>query len=396
MSIARLPGRTKLLFSDARSRFSSALSWLWTVAQWLLNGVLLLIWFVVLVAFLFLFYINISPILDRFPDASNISEVFASAAAWQNDIERVQYSAPFIIALIGVPFLIQRSRAANKQAESSMEMARITSLGNIVSQLGATEKVGEDCYRPNIGVRVGALYSLKRLAESSSDEKSSDEWVYALDILSGYIISNASVNKNRLDVQVALDIASEVSHKRFPKQGINKASGFILENSRLNGARLSNKTLRWWDFSNATIRQANLLKCTLQNCDLSFCRLDEVYLNDARLEGVTLAAADLSKARGLEKVDMSKTYGVKPGFPGATILPDNLKYNSEFLEKIDHWYEAPNSKAVGEAPKLDVSTDTSGNQPAEHSFEPDTPAFHSFREQAREHFKNIGIKYADM
>jgi hypothetical protein len=160
---------------------------------------------------------------------------------------------------------------------------------------------------PNIESRLGAIYSLGRLAIDSVE----DYWAVA-EVLASYVRINAATkpllpgsgssgdieaDKIRVDVQTAVELLARASpHDRVKRPRMN------LRDARLNELRLEKADLCEADLSGAKLRHANLLgaslvKAVLRGTDLRGATLRDVGLQGADLEGAELSKADLSTAQ---------------------------------------------------------------------------------------------------
>lgn len=178
-----------------------------------------------------------------------------------------------IVAMIGAPFVIWRTLVAQKQAEVAEHGMITERIMNAVEGLGyektIKDKLGERTV-PNLEVRIGAIYSLERIAQDSIRDH-----VRIMEILCVYIRENApaslsekcpekpyarqiigetpvrkwaqELKKPRVDVQVALDIIGrrtdqQISQERDVRTKTNTI-GYRLDIRRtcLTGLR----SIRW-------------------------------------------------------------------------------------------------------------------------------------------------------
>ena len=171
-----------------------------------------------------------------------------------------------------------------------------------IEQLGKT-----DGTTPNIEVRLGAIYSLERIALDSPR----DHWTI-MEVLTAYVRQNAPLDPNRpytegerprTDIQAILTVLGRretgPNRERF-------GQSLDLTKSRLCGANLRKANLRWVDLGQtnlqwARLRQANLQQAKLVGANLEGARpveanLRETDLADAVLHNTFLALADLRDA----------------------------------------------------------------------------------------------------
>ena len=235
-------------------------------------------------------------------------------------------------AIIGYIIAIARNITANKQNRIAGEQNKISEQGRITESMGqAIIQTGAfNGDKPNIAIRLGGLYSLQGIMQSSSyDEKTIAKIIYS------YVSENAKKDENqkpnkpsappREDVQAALDIIHQFN-KEWKKQGkrvfqsnrLNLAhknfSGYSFEEmdfsgTFLTGGDLSNAKLYNANFSGANLLDANLTKALLVQTDLSSTNLSKANLSattimDTNLSRARLVDANLSKAIILN-VDLS-------------------------------------------------------------------------------------------
>lgn len=182
----------------------------------------------------------------------------------------------------------------------------------------------------NLGVRLGGIYALERLARTSEN----DYWPI-LEILTAFVRERASVTKNqppkepplRLapDIQVALDVMGRRRHtyqdgesQRLDLRGTDlrrvnlagaKLAGAILSEVRLEEANLAGISLEeailraaHLEHSNLTgakMQGAFLLNTRLNGARLRNANLQGAFLGGARFDGAELLGADLTDANGL-------------------------------------------------------------------------------------------------
>ena len=104
----------------------------------------------------------LSPSLaDLFP---SLKDLFDRKADPDADLfSRVRVNMVILTAWVGVFFLVWRTRIADKQTQINQESHYTDLFTKAVEQLGAVHENGE----PAIEIRIGAIYSLERLAKDS-------------------------------------------------------------------------------------------------------------------------------------------------------------------------------------------------------------------------------------
>ncbi len=182
----------------------------------------------------------------------------------------------------------------------------------------------------NLGVRLGGIYALERLARTSEN----DYWPI-MEILSAFVRESASVTKNqppkdpplRLapDIQTALDVMGRRRHtyqdgesQRLDLRGTDlrrvnlagaKLAGAILSEVRLEEANLTGISfeeailraahLEHSNLTGAKMQGAFLLNTRLNGARLRNANLQGAFLGGARFDGAELLGADLTDANGL-------------------------------------------------------------------------------------------------
>ena len=239
-------------------------------------------------------------------------------------------------AVLAVPFLIWRTMIAQDQNKIAQENIHSTTMAKAIEQLGAMkeEKITHGRVipdgnpppetvtnsKPNIEVRLGAIYLLEKLAREHRDL----HWPI-MEILCAYVRGNAGPPKSppsgivdiykiqrprrtlkqrraleerekklgrpRVDIQVALTVIG----RRTVKQ-LEWEKRFAVLNKRSYRLDLSNCHLANIVFSGLEFSQANLSGSSLENADLSEARFEGADLFKAHLEGVNLYNAHFEEA----------------------------------------------------------------------------------------------------
>ncbi|HEY6375929.1 MAG TPA: pentapeptide repeat-containing protein, partial [Edaphobacter sp.] len=242
-----------------------------------------------------------------------------------------------VLSLFGL-FIVyltwKRARAGDRTVEV-MEQGHITDrFTKAIEQLGKF-----DGDKPNIEVRLGAIYALERIAGDSPR----DHWTI-MEVLTAYVRQNAPAAKlgeepatpplenPRTDIQAILTVLGRrpTGPKReSPSQHLDLTATH-LENIELQSADLSNA-----DFSYANLTAAKLQGTKLQNVtffltNLENARLQEVdlqgtALNLVKLHGANLRDANLKDAF-LAGSDLRNVDGLEPDQVKAAILWKHVHY----------------------------------------------------------------------
>ncbi len=217
---------------------------------------------------------------------------------WLKDPESIRnlaFTAGSIAAVIGgtigIILATIRSLALRKQANAAHE----TQITQLFTQ--AVEFLGSD--KP--AIRLGAVYSLERIAQTSSyDYLRCLEVIYsfirqtAVSLMSDNGGSNESEPIVRkiphahqaipADLQGALDV---IARNKPPRFRLRKRHGRLT---------LANIDLHDVDLRNARLPRAYMCNANLSGADLSGAMLTEANLENAKLVGAVLSSADLNRA----------------------------------------------------------------------------------------------------
>jgi hypothetical protein len=159
----------------------------------------------------------------------------------------------------------------------------------------------------NLGVRLGGIYALERLARTSEN----DYWPI-MEILTAFVRERASVTKNqppkepplRLapDIQAALDVMGRRRHtyqdgesQRLDLRGTDLRR-VNLAGAKLAGAILSEVRLEEANFAGISLEEAILRAAHLEHSNLTGAKMQGAFLLNTRLNGARLRNANLQGA----------------------------------------------------------------------------------------------------
>ena len=200
-----------------------------------------------------------------------------------------------------------------RRARAGDATVRIMEQGHITDRFTkAIEQLGRvDSDRPNIEVRLGAIYALERIAIDSPR----DHW-NIVEVLTAYVRQNAPTlpdvayvagAKPRTDIQAVLTVLGRrrtVSKRERPNQNmdlsLSRLSEANLVSANLQRATLSEANLQEARFYLADLQAAELFKANLQGASLSNANLRGASLRVANLQGASLSVADLQGAKPLK------------------------------------------------------------------------------------------------
>ncbi|MEH1836816.1 MAG: pentapeptide repeat-containing protein [Nostoc sp.] len=247
------------------------------------------------------------------------------------------------------------AEAALKNAENALKNAQAAQDKQITERFAkAIEQLGNE----KIETRLGAIYTLERIAKDSKD----DHWTI-MEVLTAFVRENAPVKKDqkqespkiRTDIQAALTVIgrrnskNEHENQRLDLSNIDITGVDLIKanleradfiSSNLEGALLREARLQNAEFYDANLRSAVLSEANLQKAYLSGTKLQQANLYKANLQGSFLPGANLhlanlaeanlqgtnlSGAKNLEQHQIELAKGDR-----TTILPENL-------QPLEHW-----------------------------------------------------------
>lgn len=267
---------------------------------------------------------------------------------FNGDHEAIRNIGLVAAAVLGAPFVIWRAMVAQKQANTSEQSHITDQINKAVAGLGAERKVDRigrpisivtnqegieaetiiewqgspicsDDYeqvtkretwqafsetRPSIEVRVGAIYSLERLAQDSPRDH-----VQVMEILAAYIRENSPIDefkkpsnnllkrpRPRTDIQTAIDVIGRRSDEQIAIERDVKYR-VDLRHSKLSGANFTRGNFEGAIFYNcclegAIIRRANFRAARMQMSHLNYADFFQSDLTGAILDGANISALE--------------------------------------------------------------------------------------------------------
>ena len=224
-----------------------------------------------------------------------------------------------VLVLLALLFLGVRSLAKDRLAQVAEQGHIIERFTKAIDQLGARDDQGG----PKLEIRLGAIYSLERIARESIR----DHWS-VMEVLTAYVRANAPWNlqptqpesvanekpgpkaqpKPRIDVQAVLTVLGRRRRSRV-REGNNRLD---LTQTDLRGAQLAAAHLEGADLGSAHLEGADLGSAHLQGAQLPGAHLDGANLEHAHLEGAQLPGAHLDEANleraHLEEADLGSAH----------------------------------------------------------------------------------------
>jgi uncharacterized protein YjbI with pentapeptide repeats len=264
--------------------------------------------------------------------------------------------------IINAFFAAQRADAMNKTAIAAninSQMAQDRQITEPFSK--AIEQLGSE----KIEIRLGAIYTLERIAKYSSK----DHWTI-MEILTAFVRENAPLNQENqkneksliillniynnyeikqnknipTDIQAALtviarrDSTKEEENQKLKLSNINIAKANLKE-ANLQGAYLYNANLQEANLKEANLKEANLMEANLMEANLERVNLYNANLYNANLYNANLYNANLCDANILG-ANLQKANLMETNFKGACLAIAKLQranlYKANLMEAKLH------------------------------------------------------------
>jgi hypothetical protein len=264
-----------------------------------------------------------------------------------------------IAASINIVFAAKRAAAMEDSAKAANESAKAANKNAEVAQdKQITERFAkaiEQLASDKIEVRLGAIYTLERIAKDS--EK--DQWTI-MEVLTAFVRENAPIKKEekpqskkplvdewlnvqkekeieelpklRLDIQECLTVIGRREHpdpenKSLDLRNVN-ISKANLRGAKLQGANLEGAKLKGTIFIEANLQKANIQQANLTGAFLSKANLQEAQLEGANLQRALLPKTNLQRAFllivDLHKANLRKANLTEANLEGADLTEANL------------------------------------------------------------------------
>ncbi|MTJ08415.1 pentapeptide repeat-containing protein [Anabaena sp. UHCC 0204] len=197
--------------------------------------------------------------------------------------------------------------AANENAKIARENLKISEDKQITERFA---KAIEQLASEKIEVRLGAIYTLERIAKDS--EK--DQWTI-MEVLTAFVRENAPIKKEdksqdkkeiqelpklRLDIQECLTVIGRREHPDKPGNRLDLSNINIskanLQKAKLEGANLEGANLQEANIEGANLQEANIEGANLERANLQKAKLEGANLERANLQEVILIKTDLEAA----------------------------------------------------------------------------------------------------
>ncbi|MEH2439580.1 pentapeptide repeat-containing protein [Nostoc sp.] len=282
--------------------------------------------FIVLILFIGLF------IISCFIVAYFVWDISQSDERLKNETEALKTTATIfggIAVFINAYYAAKRweamdksAEAANKTAKAALQNAQAAQDKQITERFAkAIEQLGNE----KIETRLGAIYTLERIAKDSKD----DHWTI-MEVLTAFVRENAPLkdfSENNTGNTDSLIIVSTWNYQKpkeieeKPKLQTDIQAALTVIGRRKSENELENQTL---DLSNIDIRGANLIKANLQGAILYKANLQRAILIEANLQRANLNKANLQRAI-LSEANLQGAYLIKANLQGAFLTEANLQ-----------------------------------------------------------------------
>lgn len=230
----------------------------------------------------------------------------------------------------------ESAKAALKNAEAAIQNAKAAQDKQITERFAkATEQLGSE----KIEVRLGAIYTLERIAKDSKD----DHWT-VMEVLTAFVrenaplptknveflintwLNNSKVIETQQELKICTDIqaALTVIGRRTCAYDPPNNGGLDLRNTSIVGANIKEANLQRAIFREANLQKADLYKVDLQIADLNKVNLQWAILIKANLQKAELGDANLFKC-SLNKANLQGAYLAKANLQQAYLTEANLQ-----------------------------------------------------------------------
>ena len=302
-----------------------------------------------------------------------------NAQEFRNALWGVSAVVGVLLAMAGILLNYIRTRAIDKQAHTAEGRLAAEEEGRRTERyVRAVELLGHE----EIAVRLGALYSLERLAKDSPSDQPT-----IIETIAAYVREQVPRNwtdwedketeihwpKVREDIVAAISIISrrdraadgvdsiDLSHTNLmglhlPGARLEKLN---LADTNLQDAYLGGADLQNTFFGSADMQRATLVNANLKDADLEYCSLRYARLNQTNLQYAVLAGADLSNA-SLYDSNLKYSNLTDAKLNGAYLVETNLQ------KAILRW-------AVLSGAKLDQARHLTQKQLTDVRYSPDKP-----------------------
>ncbi|MEH2329768.1 MAG: pentapeptide repeat-containing protein [Nostoc sp.] len=205
------------------------------------------------------------------------------------------------------------AEAASKTAEAALQNAKAAQDKQITERFAkAIEQLGNE----KIETRLGAIYTLERIAKDSKD----DHWTI-MEVLTAFVRENAPLKKDeeKADNVKPLIQSHEIEQKPKLQTDIQAALTVIGRRKPENDSKHE-----WLDLRNIDIRGADLTKVEMQEANLMEANLQWAVFEEAKLQGAFFSGANLRRA-DLSEANLQKAVFNRANLQKAYLMDANLQ-----------------------------------------------------------------------
>ncbi|MGJ5628910.1 pentapeptide repeat-containing protein [Nostoc sp. CALU 1950] len=295
--------------------------------------------FIVLILFIGLF------IISSFLVAYFVWDISSSDERLKNETEALKTTATIfggIAVFINAYYAAKRweamdksAEAANKTAKAALQNAQAAQDKQITERFAkAIEQLGNE----KIETRLGAIYTLERIAKDSKD----DHWTI-MEVLTAFVRVNAPLKPQEevkkgevLKLRTAIRVVITVIERRH-RENDPEDSMIDLSETDLSEVNLNKVNLQGAKFTGANLQQAKFKEANLQGANLSDANLYQAYFPDANLQDADLTAANLERSQlwranlqqaDLKVANLEGAYLCGANLQGANFWGANLQSSS--------------------------------------------------------------------
>jgi uncharacterized protein YjbI with pentapeptide repeats len=240
-------------------------------------------------------------------------------------IQAIGGSAIFItgcFALLNYQISQKKLELDKETSQKNLELADSKQITERFSK--AVEQLGEE----SITIRLGAIYSLERIAKNSKY----DHWTI-MEVLTAFIREKSNDNREPeskilQDIQAALTVIgrrnteNDLENERIDLRGAN-LNGANLSQAKLDRANFKKAELNGADMSKAKLNGAILVEAKLSKAKLWATELNKADLSNAELMESELTSTQLQEAI-LIKANLENAHLVAATLAGANLKKANL------------------------------------------------------------------------
>ena len=242
-------------------------------------------------------------------------------------IQAIGGSALFItgcFAFLNYQISQKKLELDKETSEKNLELADSKQITERFSK--AVEQLGN---KESPTVRLGAIYSLERIAKDSKY----DHWII-MEVLTAFIREKSHDNRESVltipqDIQAGLTVIgrrnteNDLENKRIDLRGAN-LNGANLSQAKLDRANFKKAELNGADMSKAKLNGAILVEAKLNEAILIEAKLNEAILIEAKLNKAILLATELNGA-DLSKAELMESELIEAQLQGAILVEANLE-----------------------------------------------------------------------